>query len=201
MGQRLIISVQSKGKDLAKIYYHWSAYISSALYETQKIVNCIYDHNDETEKQLQLRLIRFCEKNGGGITGNDKYNEHEYIQQLFPNVTFKTEGISRNDGLIALSEKGMAELQYWSEGDVIIDIDEDVINFGIYAGYENFEEYIEERKEWDDEFEGLELEEIPDIGYDLGYINVEDIDDVICAIDDAGKSLVRFGNEIFELTE
>lgn len=201
MGQRLVVSIQSQGQDLAKIYFHWSAYTSSALYETQKIVDCIYNHNDETEKELQLRLIRFCETNGGGITGNEEYNEHEYIQNLFPNEKFKTDGISRNDGLIAISEKGMNGLQYWSEGDVIINLDEDLINFGVYAGYEYFAEYIEERKEWDDEFEGLTLEDIPDIGYDLGYIDVEDLANVIHALDVANANPVRNGNEIFELTE
>ena len=201
MGQRLVVSVEHFGQCLAKIYYHWSAYTQSALYETQKVVDCIYNHNDETERELQLRLIRFCEQNGGGITGSDEYNEFEYIQNLFPNETFKTDNYSRNNGLIAISEKGMAGLQNWSEGDVIIDIDEDLINFGVYAGYENFKEYIKERKEWDDEFEGLELKESPDIGYDLGYIDVGNLPNVIHAVDVANANPVRFGNEIFELVE
>ena len=199
MGQRLICTVQKGEKELCKIYFHWSAYTLSALYETQKIVDCIYNHKDETEKQLQLRLIHFCEENGGGIKGDEE--EFKYIQNMYPNATFKTDGYSRNNGLIALSESGMSDLQRWSEGDVIINLDEDLINFGVYAGYESIEGYNEERKEWDDDFDGLTLEEIPDIGYDIGCIHVDDLDRVIAAIDNANAGVVRFGNEIFELDE
>ena len=199
MGQRLVCTIAKGEREIAKIYYHWSAYTLSALYETQKIVDCIYDHNDETEKQLQLRLIRFCEENGGGIRGDDA--EFEYIQNMYPNLEFKKDGYSRNNGLIAISESGMEDLQSWSEGDVIINIDEDLINFGVCGWYENFEEYNEERKEWDDEFNGLALEEIQDIGYDLGYINVEELDNVVRAVDAANSHVVRNGNEVFELIE
>ena len=200
MGQRLVVSVEHLGQCLAKLYYHWSAYTTSALYETKKIVDCIYNHDDETEKQLQLRLIRFCQENGGGVRGDDA--EFDYIQKQFPNEILKKDGYSRNNGLIAISEQGMDDLQSWSEGDVTIDIDEDVIYFGIYASYESLEEYNEERKEWDDEdFEELALEEIPDIGYDLGTISVEDIGYVISALDAVNSNPVRNGNEIIELTE
>ena len=197
MGQRLVVTVEKNKKELCKIYYHWSAYTESALYETSKLVHCIYNHKDETEKELQLRLIRFCEANGGGITGTEEYNEHEYIQNTFPNEVFKTDGYSRNEGLIAISDKGMAGLQCWSEGDVIIDLDEDLINFGIYAGYENLDEYNEERMEWDDEYAPMGYDEIPDIGYDLGWIKVEDIDYVANEISQAQAFVVRNGNEIF----
>ena len=199
MGQRLVITVNHQGKDLAKIYYHWSSYTVSALWETQKVVNCIYNHEDETERELQLRLIRFCEENDGGIRGDGM--EFAYIRNRFPGEDFKTDGYSRNNGLIAISENGMKDLQSWSEGDVIINLDEDLINFGVYASYESFEEYTEERKEWDDDFEGLTLEEIPDIGYDIGYIDVENLDEVIAAVDAADSNPIRNGNEIFELTE
>lgn len=198
MGQRLIISVETKGEPIAKIYYHWSAYTVSALYETKKVIQCIYNHKDETIKELQLRLIRFCEKNGGGIRGND--DEYKYIQAMFPGETFLTDEYSRNEGLIAISKTGMEELQYWSEGDVIIDLDEDEINFGVFAGYDGIDDYIEERKSWDDEFEMITLEDIPDIGYDLGIIQVADIHNVIANVDEANADIVRYGNEIYEFT-
>lgn len=198
MGQRLVISIETMGEPIAKIYYHWSAYTVSALYETQQVVKCIYNHEDESKKELQLRLIRFCEENGGGIRGDD--HELKYIQNMFPNETFKSEDYSRNRGLIAISENGMEELQYWSEGDVIINIDDDEINFGVYAGYDSLEEYIENRRDWDDEFEGITLSEIPEIGYDIGYIDVSELDNVIAAIDEANADLVRHGNEIYEFT-
>ena len=198
MGQRLVVTINNDGREIAKIYYHWSAYSYSALQRVQRIVHCIYDHNDETEKELLLRLIRFCELSGGGIRGDEK--EFEYIKAMYPGEKFKEDGYSRNDGLIALSESGMADLQNWSEGDVDICIDRDVIHNTVYCYYENIEEYNEERKEWDEDFEDLKLEDVPELSFDLGYISVADIDaavEELYGYDD----VVRCGNEIFELIE
>lgn len=198
MGQRLVVTINNDGREIAKIYYHWSAYSFSALKRVQSIVNCIYNHNDETEKELLLRLIRFCEANGGGIDGTE--SEIKYIEELYPNEKFKKEGVSRNNGLIALSEAGMHEMQKWSEGDVDICIDKDVIHNTVYYYYDNIDEYNEARKEWDEDFNGLTLEDIPDIGFDLGYIDVAEIDTVV---EELYKydNVVRYGNEIFELYE
>ena len=98
MGQRLVISIEKYGMPICKLYYHWSAYTISALHETKNVVHCIYNHKDETMRELQLRLIRFCEANGGGIDGNKE--EQEYVQRMFPNEKFLTEGYSRSNGLL-----------------------------------------------------------------------------------------------------
>lgn len=200
MGQRLVVTVRSQGKDLCNIYYHWSAYTMSALYTTKEILDCIYNHEDESESELLLRLIRFCEENGGGISNGPNGDEWKYIQNLYPNEVFKAEMISRNNGLISLSEKEMAESQYWSEGDVIINLDEDEVNFGVFCGYDDVEEYIEERKSWDDDFEEMNIEDIPDIGVELGFFDVSDIDKVIAALESTDEWVVRNGNEVYELT-
>lgn len=200
MGQRLVVTINFQGQDLAKIYYHWSAYTYSALLETKKIIDCIYNHNDETERELQLRLIRFCENNGGGITGNRGLNEFQYIQNLYPNEEFKSEGIDRNDGLIALSEKGMADLQSWSEGDVYINLDTDQVDFCVYSGHEYLDEYIEERKSWDDEFDEKELENMPTFDFCLGYFDVNDIGAIIASLDEAGNAdVIKCDGEICEM--
>ena len=201
MGQRLVVTIKNNGEDLAKIYYHWSAYTVSALWEASKLVKCIFNHKDETERELQLRLIRFCEENGGGISG-DAY-EFEYIEKMYPNEIFKKDGYSRNNGLISLSERGMQESQDWSEGDLDILIDEEMINNGVYCYWDSLEDYNKEVQSWGEEYEDevLELENVPDIGYDLGYISIENLDNVINALEAAGEHIVRYGNEIYELTE
>lgn len=197
MGQRLVITVRGFGKDLAKIYYHWSAYSISALREAKELIDCICDDYHVTEKELKLRLIRFCEANGGGIQAQQ--SELDYIQKMFPGETFKTDGFSRNYGLIALSEDGMADLQAWSEGDICIDIDEDIIHNEVYCWYDGIDSYNEERKEWDDEHEDMTLDDVPDIGYALEWIKFDDIDDVMHALVHADSYVVRNGNEIFEI--
>ena len=199
MGQRLVCTIKTNKKTLCNIYFHWSAYTYSALLETKKIIDCIYNHKYETEKELLLRLIRFCEENGGGIRGTE--DEFEYIQNLYPNQTFKTDDYSRDYGLIALSEQGMADLQSWSECDVYINIDTDEVDFCVYAGYESLDEYIRERKSWDDEFDETELKNIPTFDFNLGYFNVSDINAIIASLDSVGvnEDVIKCGNEICEL--
>lgn len=201
MGQRLIITVRNNGEELAKIYYHWSAYTVSALWEASKLANCIYNHKDETEKELKLRLIRFCYENGGGISGEDY--EFEYIRNMYPDEIFKEDGYSRSNGLISLSERGMNEAQGWSEGDIIFDIDDEIITNGVFCGWDNIDDYNEEVRSWGEDYEDelLNFEDIPDIGYDLGVIAIEDIDNVITALENAREHIVRYGNEIYELVE
>ena len=201
MGQRLVVSVQNNGKELATVYYHWSAYTVSALWEVSKLAGCIFNHKDETEEELKLRLIRFCEDNGGGINANEE--EFAYIENLYPGETFKKEGYSRSDGLIDLSEQGREKAHSWSEGDVEIYIDEERINNGVFGWWPNYEEYCEEVKSWGEDYEDelMKFEDIPDIGYDLGDIAIEDIDNVITALEAAKEHIVKYGNEIYELVE
>jgi hypothetical protein len=199
MGQRLIVTIKKDNEDLAKIYFHWSAYTYSALLETKKIINCIYNHEDETVKELQLRLIKFIENNGGGIKGDE--SEFKYIQNLYPNEVFKTLNYSRSYGLIALSKEGMKDLQDWSEGDVVIDLDTDTVENTVYGWWDDICAYNEERKEWDDDdFEGYELEDIEDIGCDIGQFNVEDIDNILAALYNV-DGICRNGKDIFEMIE
>jgi hypothetical protein len=198
MGQRLVVTITKNNKDLAKIYFHWSAYTYSALRETKKIIDCIYNHEDETIKEMQLRLIKFLEDNGGGIRGDDY--EFAYIQRIYPNEIFKTENYSRSNGLIALSEKGMQELQDWSEGDVIINLDDDSVENTVFNWYEYIDEYNEERKEWDDDFEGYELEDLKDIGCDIGSFGIEEIDDILAELYNV-DGVCRFGDQIFDMIE
>ena len=197
MGQRLVVTITNKEKEIAKLYYHWSAYSVSALREVKKIVDCIYDHEDETEKELLLKLIRFCEANGGGIDGKEE--EYKYIQSLYPDQEFVKEGYSRNNGLIALSENGMKDLQDWSEGDINIDLDEDMIYNGVYNYYATLEEYNEECLECNDDFEPLSIIDVPNIDYDLSAISVEELDGLINELMEINDYVVRNGYEIFQL--
>ncbi len=201
MGQRLVVSIQNNGKELATVYYHWSAYTVSALWETSKLVRCIFNHKDETEEELKLRLIRFCYENGGGINGKEE--EFEYIEKLYPGEVFKRDGYSRSDGLIDLSEQGRKDSHGWSEGDVEIYIDEERINNGVFGWFQDYESYCEEVKSWGEDYEDqlMKFEDIPEIGYDLGDIAIEDIDNVITALEAAKEHFVRYGNEIYELVE
>ena len=200
MGQRLVVTIEREEQSLAKLYFHWSAYTGDALYVTRDIVHCIYNHKDETDREVLLRLIRFCEERGGGIDGGEGSNAWKYIATTYPGEKFKSEGISRSDGLIAIDEDSMEEMQYYSEGDVYIKLDEDMVDFCVCAGFETLDEYLE-IMEGDEDLEGLTLEDIPYIDYELGYFSVNDIDAIVDAFEktDDVHNLTRFGSEIIEL--
>ena len=200
MGQRLVVTIERNEQSLAKLYFHWSAYTGDALYVTRDIIHCIYNHKDETDREMLLRLIRFCEDRGGGIDGGKGSEAWKYITTTYPGEKFKSEEISRSDGLIAIDEDSMEEMQGYSEGDVYINLDEDMINFGVYAGYEELDEYLEIIGE-DDDLEGLTEKDIPYIDYELGYFDVNDIDAIVDAFEktDDVHNLIIFGSEIVEL--
>lgn len=194
MGQRLVVTVRSKDDDICKIYYHWSAYSVSALMETKEILDVILD--EENDSDLKLRLIRFCEQNGGGIDGGKGSEEWDYIAREYPDEVFKAEGISRNRGLIALSKKGMDDIQYWSEGDIIIDLDDTTITNWVHClrSIEQYNELMEELGE-----EEKVLEDIPELQCDLTEFTFEDIDYLIDALRNAPEYAVRYGSDIYEL--
>ncbi len=54
---------------------------------------------------------------------------------------------------------------------------------------------------WDDDFEVFTLEEIPRVSYELGYIDVNDIDALIEEFEktEDNQNVIMFGNEIVEL--
>ena len=94
----------------------------------------------------------------------------------------------------------MERMQSYSEGDVYIKLDEDMVDFCVCAGYETLDEYLE-IMEGDEDLEGLTLEDIPYIDYELGYFSVNDIDAIVDAFEktDDVHNLIRFGSEIIEL--
>lgn len=200
MGQRLVISITQNEKEVAAIYYHWSGYTYSALQETKRVINCIYNGEHETMDRLLLRLIHHLEANGGGIKGDE--SELSYIQSLYPNETFKTDGYSRNDGIIALSSKGISDLQRWSEGDVFIDLDRDEVDFCVYSGYEDLDEYIEERESWDDDFDKDDLKNnIPKFDVCLGLFDITEIDELLHIVGGTDAHVIQCGDEFCELIE
>ena len=63
MGQRLVMTIRKNREDICKIYYHWSAYTSSALKEAKKIIDVITTDKFETEisaeeKECKLLFLR-----------------------------------------------------------------------------------------------------------------------------------------------
>ena len=175
MGQRLVISVTVNNDVLAKIYYNWSAYTICALDEAKKIIDTLGSKDWDSDKDMILDLIRFCENNGGGLYDN---RELKYAKKLFPNETFKVDDISRNEGVIAITRAGKNYLQKWSEGDLILDFDDDgSVENSVCCWYEDLETLNTERSEWEEE--PLNPEDIPSFDFSMTDFGFNEIDKVL----------------------
>ena len=195
MGQRLVVTVRSMGEDLCKMYFHWSAYTIPALMEVRDMM-AEFPMETKSKDEAILYFIRYCEKNGGGISDGYGCKEWNYITEKYPNEKFKVDGISRNNGLIGISEEKMDSIQSWSEGDIIIDLDEMTVHNEVFWFYDGIDAYNEELVDREDEL--ATLDDIPEVG-EVGDFDLEDIDDVIANLEDISGYVCRNGNEIYEL--
>lgn len=146
MGQRLVINGIKNHTPIFNIYYHWSAYTESALHETDQLLK--YLLRPENYNDLVLSAIKYCEDNGGGITG---FKDFEEAKRLYPDHNFKEDDISRNCGLIAITADGMNNNMSWAEGTIDIDFDNDLINNNVFFGYDDIDQINEEYDYEDDE--------------------------------------------------
>lgn len=155
MGQRLNIQLEidipdsSESKVLANAYYHWSGYTSSAYELVKYIADSPYCCEDCTFTDPVEKAIRLLEATGAGLT-EDEFTE------AYPESKYKL-STNRNDGLIAISEKGIKETQNWEEARVTINLTTGMVDMGgVY--------YLDEV---DEEDEDETLEDIPELEYDL----------------------------------
>lgn len=186
MGQRLVITVQSGGENIARIYYHWSAYTRSALEEARDIVKCIQAANTKNKRQLQLALIRMCENAGGGIDGGLNGSEGEIIQEWFPNEKFSKKSPDRSYGLIAITKRGMDEILRCAEGVLTIDVDANMIYNDVFDLYtsEQWEGYHEEGR-------CIGLDDIMELHHDIEDVPFSEIDELLQELN------IFFSNSIY----
>lgn len=207
MGQRLVIQIEKNEKIIAALYYHWSAYSTAALAETQKLIEFIKSKNldDKNAKasDIALCLIRFAENNGGGIDGGKNSNEYNYITSLYPCETFKEKDIDRNEGLIAISENGISELHDWSEGDIYINLDKKTISDYVFSQwYDELDKFNEAYKEYVDEkeYKPFAADEIPVLSVDPNSFSFDDLETLQNELENV-QIIAQHAGEFFELIE
>lgn len=128
MGQRLNIEIRKDNKVLANAYYHWSGYTSSALELTNEILKNIDNVNFDNDVE---RAVKLLEVTGAGLTLSEIDNLSEDVK----NINFE-KAIGRNEGLIAISEKGIKDTQYWAEARVELHLDTQNIILDLYYDIE-----------------------------------------------------------------
>lgn len=193
MGQRLVITIHAFDEDIAKIYYHWSAYTTSALQEAKDIIDNVNWFDVTNKDELILRITRQLEECGGGVNIRDR----EAFKKKYPNETFKDD-INRNYGLIAITDDGMGELEYWSEGDLTIDFDEETVYNEVMITYESDEEFKQDRADAGFEDDDVDVKDIQKILFDPTEVHFFALDLAIKTLD--GLQFCRYFGRIYELT-
>ena len=161
MGERLAIRAKRGDEQLASLYYQWGAYTDASLDECRYIIEHFYNRKYLRIKDERLRLIKIIEDKGGCIANGLDSEEGRFIQKKYPNVKFNKTG-NHSEGLIAISEQGMNELENWCIGIAEIDFDDKTISLFLSDAYHFVNEYDEKDflKEWDCEsmevFENME---------------------------------------------
>lgn len=192
MGQRLVITIHAFDEDIAKIYYHWSAYTMCALNVAQDIVENVDWESCTSKDELILKITKHIEKSGGGVD----YSDRNAFAEKYPNEKFN-DAPSRNDGLIAITSHGMGELQYWSEGDLTINFDEQTVQNYVFFIYDSREELLEYFDE--SELDNIKIEDFPELDSDPREFEFGQFEDIKKILQDG--RYFRYDNAIYELTE
>lgn len=143
MGQRLVVSLIQGEETIAAIYYHWSAYFQSTIYELRDLGKDIRKAREE-KKDILLGVLEGLEKRGGGLGVNPR-NEKE-AEKRFPGRQNKKD-ISRNVGLLYLGKEEIQETLDMAEGTARIYLDTDEISNDVsrseYIPWELGKDYVE----------------------------------------------------------
>ena len=152
MGQRLVVTIQKDGENIANAYYHWSAYTDSALEITNNICDRYDEFKEIASSDLELAVM-LLQSTGAGL------NEAEWRNIANADFT-ETNHIAlnpcanRNEGLLCITAEGMKDNLDWSDGDVYIDIGDGNVNFEVINYYELEEFMVEYGEELEDGFYG-----------------------------------------------
>lgn len=192
MGQRLVITIHAFDEDIAKIYYHWSAYTTSALQEAKDIIDNVDWFNSTNKDELILRITRYLESCGGGVDLDDR----TLFEERYPSEKF-SDDINRSYGLIAISEDSMAQQENLSEGDLTIDFDAEKVYNEVMFTYVSDEEFKQERADLGFEDDDIDVKNIKQLLFDPTEVHFFALDSAIKTLD--GLQFCRYFDQIYEL--
>ena len=176
-------------------------------------------------KELQLSLIRFAEKttpyghpddddrsdvqkiletiSDGDPLMKEIFDGHgglsiddlEIAKRKFPRETFVEEGISRNEGLVSITQSSIDKDVDWAQ--MLIDVDlnnRQILNGPVYEY--NLEDYLYESE---DDIDPKPHDEVQLTPVDLSKFTFDDIEIVYDVIQNTTETWLRYGDKYFRL--
>lgn len=188
MGQRLVITIEKGNETICSVYQHWSGYTLSAA-ETLKDLCKVINPDDSKEKTI-LSILRFLEKQGGGIDGGKGSDEWKVFEKMFPEESF-FENPNRNSGLIDITEEGISNSLCWADETASINIDQRQVYNGTF---------------WcdDDDDDEDDDDELPKAKINVSQYSMNRADEVVNELDrlsTEGSVFVNVGGSILEFVE
>jgi hypothetical protein len=229
MGQRLIIQNQINGESVNVSYYHWSAYTESSIEELKDFANRLainYKNRSDSfldmltdagreliekldnssltdnEKIDLFNLMTYFSVSGTGASDKDSL---KYLSQ-FTNDTNR-QNVSRNEGLLAITEDDQDKTLNWSEGTLIVDW------AFTNQGYPNFEQTVfdfsdlffrldeDEYNEYYNESEDNPISSLEKCPYPTRNVPLSQIEELQNNFDEHSHIWVGDNNEIFTFIE
>lgn len=192
MGQRLVVTVHAFDEDIATIYYHWSAYTTTALQEAKDIIDKVDWFNASNKDELIFRITRYLESCGGGVDIYDR----KVFGEKYPGEEFSND-VDGNYGLIAISEDSMTQQQNLSQGDLTIDFDAEKVYNDVMFTYESDEEFKQDRLDAGFEDDNIDVKDIKQLLLDPTEVHFFALDSAIEMLDDL--QFCRYFDQIYEL--
>lgn len=229
MGQRLVIQNQINGESVNVNYYHWSAYTESSIEELKEFANRLsvnYKNRSDSfldmltdagreliekldnssltdnEKIDLFNLMTYFSVSGTGASDKDSL---KYLSQ-FTNDTNR-QNVSRNEGLLAITEDDQEDTLGWSEGTLIVDW------AFTNQGYPNFEQTVfdfsdlffrldeDEYNEYYNESEDNPISSLEKCPYPTRNVPLSQIEELQNNFDEHSHIWVGDNNEIFTFIE
>lgn len=132
----------------------------------------------------------------GGVSSDDR----ELVKSLFPNEIFLTENVSRNEGLVSVSEESMQSAIDWAESLATIDLTEETVVDNTFWMY-SLEEYIEHLAEREEEYpdaDVMEIKDIPESPIDVSEYPLSDSNVIYDIIISNKTGYLKYGETILE---
>lgn len=194
MGQRLVVTIKKNNEELAKIYYHWSAYSRSALHVAKALVDGAYENESipVTAGELLLKICNRVITYGGGFGSTSEMEDAVRIikkdcSNLFTHDCLriwqeKEKQKNRNLGLIAVSAKVKGEIQGYSEGDLLLDFDDEKVFNSVFSYFDNEKKYLTYLSCTEDEPEKIHV--LKNSINDFSFSRLDDVNSFLDSTDD-----------------
>lgn len=183
MGERLNFEIIHNGETIMNCYRHWSAYTMDAAEYAADFVDAWKRHHTDVhpdaideDELLALRLIdTFAELNAGFNDAESTRLMNAFCQN-YPTLDLalrhgKYKSVNRDEGLLSITQEGIAETEYWEDGRIIYDIDSGLIDFEVvWFDGEDYNSFRKNYKQNHDEELLLADDEISLIDFELDSI-------------------------------